>query len=224
MVISYHGEPPQVADRLLVVGGTMSKALRNRLRLGSAILAHLIDTSEANPVHVLCLGAGPGQIITTAMAQAERPAIATLVDLNSDAFEYGRERAESLGLGERVKFIQGDIREIEPLLEHAPDIVKMLGICEYLTDEQIIEIASAAARVMPAGASIVFNSLSRAHGNDRFFRRVFGLNMIYRTPEELTELMRRSGFEDFQTYPEPLGVYHVIVGHRREPAGEQEGR
>ena len=65
---------------------------------------------------------------------------------------------------------------------------------------------------MPAGASIVFNSLSAAHGTDRFFRRVFGLHMIHRTPEQLTptDAAGRAS-ADFRVHPEPLGVYHVIV-------------
>jgi len=215
MVISYNGRCRQIADKILVKGGAMPMALRNRKRLGAKLLAGLIDETDNSPVHVLCLGAGPGQIIMDAMTQAKRESVATLVDLNSDAFEFGRRRAEELRLAERVHFVQCDVRDVGEFLERPPDIVKMLGICEYLEDEQIVSIASAAADVMPAGAPIVFNSLSKAHGNDRFFRRVFGLHMIHRQPEELQSLMDRAGFMDFTATSEPLGIYHVIVGRRK---------
>jgi len=215
MVISYNGQPTQIADKVLVSAGTMSMALRNRKRLGSSVLAHLIDTADRRPVHVLCLGAGPGHIIIDAMAQARNDSVATLVDLNPDPFEYGQELAAKAGLSDKVHFVQSDLRHgIEPLLDRPPDLVKMLGICEYLTDRQIIEIAGVAARVMPPRTSIVFNSLSKAHGNDRFFRRVFGLHMIHRTPQQLQHLMEQAGFGDFHATREPLGVYHVIIGHR----------
>jgi len=220
MVISYHGRPRQAADKLLVAAGTMSMGLRNRRKLGSRLLARLIDAADRQPAHVLCLGAGPGHIVMDAMRQAVRDSVATLVDRNIDAFEYGRKLAEESGLGGRVRFVHGDARHIKPLLDRPPDLVKMLGICEYLTDEQITEIASAVAEVMPAGAAIIFNSLSKAHGNDRFFRRVFGLHMIHRSPGELEALMARAGFNDFLSIREPLGVYHVVVGRRRpRPAG-----
>jgi hypothetical protein len=79
---------------------------------------------------------------------------------------------------------------------------------------------------MPAGKPIVFNSISRAHGTDRFFRRVFGLHMRHRSPEQLQALMRRAGFDRFEAFAEPLGVYHVNVGRRSsrplEPTGGQE--
>jgi len=217
MVISYDGRPRQIADKVLVGGGTMSMALRNRKRLGSRILAKLIDSSSSKPVHVLCLGAGPGQIILDAMKQASADAFATLVDINAEAFEFGRKLAAGNGLTDRVRFVQNDVRRIKEFLDHPPEVVKMLGICEYLDDQQIVEIAGAVAEVMPEGATIVFNSLSKAHGNDRFFRRVFGLHMIHRSPEQLQELMARAGFGSFTAISEPLRVYHVIVG-RRTPA------
>lgn len=230
MVISYNGRCRQIADKIMVSGGTMPMALRNRKRLGSYVIAKLIESvaagraapsagSEAAPaVHVLCLGAGPGQIIIEALSQASAPARATLVDISSDAFEFGRKLAAERGLAEKVQYVQADVRDLHAFLHEAPDIVKMLGICEYLSDEQIVTIASAAAEVMPSGSAIVFNSLSKAHGTDRFFRRAFGLHMIHRSPEEVTGLMERSGFGDFVLQREPLGVYHVIVGRRAAPA------
>ena len=222
MVISYNGRCSQIADKILVAGGTMPMALRNRKRLGSHLIAGLIDSVAAGrgsggaglAVHVLCLGAGPGQIIIDALSRASSPAKATLVDISSDAFEFGRSLAAQHGLSDRVEYIQADVRDLHKFLHEPPDVVKMLGICEYLSDEQIVTIASAAAEVMPAGSAIVFNSLSKAHGTDRFFRRAFGLHMIYRSPEEVTALMERSGFGSFVEHREPLGVYHVIVGRR----------
>jgi SAM-dependent methyltransferase len=222
MVISYEGNPTQIADKILVGGGTIPMALRNRRRLGARILARLIDESRDDPAHVLCLGAGPGQIVMPAMLEANKDSVATLVDLSNDAFEYGRRKAEEMGLSQRIRFVQGDVREIHKHLDQPPSVVKMLGICEYLQDEQIVEIASAALKVMPPQAPLVFNSLSRKHGTERFFRRVFGLHMIHRSPEQLMALMRQAGLEDFVSFQEPLGVYTVLVG-KPAPGAQAEG-
>lgn len=216
MVISYKGDCRQIADKILIGGGTLAKALRNRKKLATRILARLIDNAEKNSVHVLCLGAGPGHVITDALCQTDSEATATLVDISSDAFEYGRELARQKGVAEKVEFIEGDVREVGQALTRPPDVVKMLGICEYLTDEQIVDIATAVAAVMPSGSPIVFNSLCKAHGNDRFFRRVFGLHMNHRSPRELEDLMARAGFGDYVELAEPLGVYQVIVGRKKE--------
>ncbi len=216
MVISYQGDPEKLADRVLVGAGTIPTALRNRKRLAAHLLAKLIEAQDHEPVHVLGLGAGPGMVITQAMTLAEKPSRATMVDISSDAFEFGRQHAGEMGLEDRVRFIECDVRDVEQFLDSPPDIIQMLGICEYLEDEHIVSIASAAADIMPTGQPIVFNSISRAHGTDRFFRRVFGLHMNHRTPQQLQALMRRAGFDDFETFAEPLGVYHVCVGRRTE--------
>jgi precorrin-6B methylase 2 len=215
MVISYNGRCGQIADRVLVNAGTLPMALRNRKRLASRLIATLIEQSDGGrPAHVLCLGAGPGWIVLDAMRQARAQAEATLVDLNADAFEFGRTMAADHGLGDRVRFIQADVRDLHEYLDQPADVVKMIGICEYLNDEHIEMIARAAAGEMPAGAAIVVNSISKDHGTDRFCRRVFGLRMTYRTPEHIARLMGRAGFGDFEVHAEPLGVYHVMVGRK----------
>ena len=225
MVISYDGKPRQFADRILVSGGAVSMALRNRLRLAARLLAELIDKTAplGGPVHVLCLGAGPGQVVVKAMQQARTFSRATLVDINPDAFAFGRELAARSGLTDRVNFICGDCRDIKTYLAEPPAIVKMLGICEYLTDRQIVDIASCAAAVMAPGSPILFNNITPRHGNDRFLRRVFGLHMVYRSTEQLSALMRTAGFDNFVVHNEPLGVYSVIVGHRTTMAAVPAG-
>ncbi|MCP4374912.1 MAG: methyltransferase domain-containing protein [bacterium] len=215
MVISYHGKPTQIADKFMVNGGVMSMALRNRRRLAGRLLSKLIAQADADSdsgVHALCLGAGPGRIIIDALLESPESSYATLVDISSDAFDYGRQLAESCGVSDRVKYVQGDVRDVKDVLDPPPVVVKMIGICEYLSDEQIIDIAQSLTGVMAPGGSVVFNSISTAHGTDRFFRRVMGLHMIHRTPDQISELFSRAGFENFVSIPEPLGVYHVLVG------------
>jgi SAM-dependent methyltransferase len=214
MVISYDGSPERMIDRILVKSGAIPMAVRNRRKLAARLIAKLIDRVEQQPAHVLCLGAGPGHIIMDALGQAEHQAEATLVDISEDAFDYGRRLAERCGLRDRVRFIQGDVRDIKRMLDNRVDIVKMIGICEYLEDDQIVSIVKAVGGMMPPNASIVFNSLSNRHGTDAFFRRVFGLHMIHRSAEQLQSLMGQAGFCDFDSYAEPLMIYEVVVGKR----------
>jgi len=214
MVISYADRHRRLADKLLCTFGTMPAALRNRRRLAARVIARLIDAAPAEPVEILCLGAGPGHIVNDAMRQARRRAHATLVDLSAAAFDYGRRLAESSGHDACVRFIQGDVRDVAGMLDRPPHIVKMLGICEYLHDACLDQIARTVAGVMPEGSWIVLNSLSKAHGTNRFFRRVLGLKMIHRSPDRLEALLRPAGFADFVALPEPMGVYHVLLGRK----------
>ena len=214
MVISYEGKPRQISDKLLVGAGSVPTALRNRRRLCTRLLADLIDESASEDAHVLCLAAGPGITVIDALTEAKKTAHATLVDISPDAFDYGCTLAAQKGVVDRVRYVLGDVRNIHDLLDTPPDVVTMVGICEYLTDEQITEIVQAAAGVMPPGTAILFNSICDAHGTDRFFRRVFGLHLNHRTVEHLQGLVGQAGFGQFTALPEPIGVYNVIMGRR----------
>ena len=214
MVICYQNRRRRLVDKLLCTLGTIPMALRNRRKLGGRVLARLIAAADHEPVEILCLGAGPGHVVHDALCECDRLAQATLVDLSDGAFDHGRELAAEHGTHERVRFVQGDVRDVAGMLDRPPDIVQMLGICEYLDDEHIRDIARAVAGVMPRSSAIVFNSISDSHGTDRFFRRVFGLHMNHRSPEQLAELLRPAGFSGFVALPEPLGVYHVIIGRK----------
>lgn len=217
MVISYQNDPPQHADRIMVRLGTIPMALRNRRKLGARIIREQIDAAydkAQRTIHVMCLGSGPGIVEMDALGEANHPADATMVDLSSDAFDFGRQWARDAGLAEQVRFIESDVRHVKDMLDYPPDIVTMIGICEYLDDQHIRDIVSALRNVMPEGSAIVFNSISPAHGTDRFFRRVFGLEMIHRSPKQLQQLLEPAGFGEFHSIPEPLGVYHMITGKR----------
>jgi hypothetical protein len=224
MVISYQGKPEKLWDRLLVNGGTIPMALRNRRKLAGRLIAGLIDQADHEPVHLLCLGAGPGMITADALAMAQRRADATLVDLSDDAFDFGRRHATEMGLRDRMTFIQGDVRNVVSQIDQRVSIVKAIGIFEYINDQEIGGIARTLRRVMPAGSAIVFNSISLRHGTDRFFRRVFGLHMIHRSPGQLQELLAPAGFGTFDIFPEPLGVYHVVVGRMKSKVQDESPR
>ncbi len=225
MVISYEAKPAMLSDRVLINGGTIPMALRNRRKLGAYLLARLIEQTQVPRVHLLCLGAGPGAIAMDALAQAKKPAYATLVDISADAFDYGLRMARQRGLEASVRYIKADIREVQAksYLDSPPHVVKMLGICEYLNDELLVDVASATAAMMPDGAPIVLNTINRTHGTDRFFRRVFGLHMIHRDCAELAHLMALAGFGQFTAHTEPLGVYDVLVARKQPQAAKRPG-
>lgn len=212
MVISYTGRAERTWDRLLVKGGTIPMALRNRRRLSARLCARLLERSAHDPAHAMCLGAGPGLTILDAMQAARKTSFATLVDISADAFAFGQAEANRRGLSDRVKYMQADVRDVKDMLDRPVDLVEMIGICEYLSDDQIASIVRAVASMMDPGTAIVFNSLSDRHGTDRFFRNVFGLHMRHRTAEQIEALLAPAGFGEFHRFPEPLGVYTVVVG------------
>lgn len=216
MILSYRDDCPQIADKFLTRLGSMPMALRNRRKLASECIRRLIAERGDGRVNIVCLGAGPGMIVMDAMQKSAHPDChAFLIDLNTDSFQFGRSLAAERKLADRVRFIHGDVTHYRKLCDVQPHIVKMIGICEYLPDEVIRDIASAISEVMPPGGSLVANSLTRRHGTDRFFRRVFDLHMTHRPAERISELLADAGIATEHVFTEPLGVYDVLVCRKK---------
>lgn len=213
MVLSYRDEkPPQIIDRVLLKLGAIPVALRNRRKLATEIIARLIRDRAGQQTNIVCLGAGPAMICLDAMQQAGHDDChAYMIDLNPDSFQFGQKLAESKRLADRVRFIHGDVTHYRTLCSAVPHIVKMIGIMEYLPDATVRDIARAISEAMPPGGQLVANSLTRRHGTERFFRRVFDLHMIHRTADQVRTLLGEAGLTTEHVLTEPLGVYDVLV-------------
>jgi len=202
-------------DRVIVNYGTFPKALRNRKRISVSLLAALIDACDHDHVHVVAVGAGGGNNVLEAMAMAQHPDVrACLIDINAGAFEYGRQVASQLGLSDRLQFIQGDACDIRTMVDWDPELVTLIGIIEYLSDEELLRLLRAMHDAMDTGSHVLVNSIGNRHGIDRFLRRVFRLNLNYRSPERVSEFLAEAGFEACHDQDEPMNVYHLLIGRR----------
>lgn len=217
MRISYENKPHvDWIDQLFLTFGTFPMGLRNRKRLVVKQLVETIAKHPERPLHVLGIGAGPGTNIIEALSQIGDPQIfAHLIDMDSAAFDYGRELARKSGLSPgQVDFTQGNAIELASHLRTPPHLVKMIGILEYLTDEQVQGLFDLAYRVLPPGGHILLNSISNRHGHDRFIRRIFNLQLNYRAPDALMEMLKKSGFSRFDVKREPLKIYYILIARK----------
>jgi len=216
MRLSYEPEEPQgTVDRMVHKYGTIPMALRNRKRMVTTILGELISAHD-RPVHIVGVAAGTGHNIMEGMLRApDTPSFAYLVDLSNGATSFGQQLAQRMGLGDRTKFISGNALEIERHIDAPPDITVAVGILEYFTDEQVVELAKAMYRPAPSGGAFLANSILPGHGSDRFLRTVMGLHLNYREPSFLCQLLAEANYGDFTVRSEPLGVYSIVVGFKR---------
>jgi cyclopropane fatty-acyl-phospholipid synthase-like methyltransferase len=91
----------------------------------------------------------------------------------------------------------------------------MVGILEYLTDEQALGIFRVLHEAMPPGGVVMASTLRNYHGIDRFLLRVFNFKLIYRDAERVGRLLSDAGFADLATASEPMGIYDTVVGFKR---------
>lgn len=220
MELSYD-PPPKCKDWmdfLVMRWGAMPMALRNRKKLVSRILADLIEQYGAKGhVKVLGIGAGPSRnLLSAVILSGHKDVSATCIDLDADAFAFGREIWKESGLPEdAIVFLEGDAADLTRKIHIVPQIVKLVGILEYLDDASLERLLGVAYECLEDGGSLVTHSIVPAHGVDPFMRRVFNLHLRYRTTEQILEKLSKTGFGDFQTYSEPIGVYTIVIARKK---------
>jgi hypothetical protein len=82
-----------------------------------------------------------------------------------------------------------------------------------MSDENVEKMFENIQRFRDTNSSILLSSIEPTHGIDRFLNRTLDFHLNYRGPEQLKELLSKYGYKNFQTFPEPMGVFNVIVGH-----------
>ncbi|MCX6354262.1 MAG: class I SAM-dependent methyltransferase family protein [Candidatus Aureabacteria bacterium] len=211
-----NGEPVDAVDKRILKDAVLTLSARNRRRMAVRVLKDLIQKYRVGgDVHIVGIGTGPGFNVLEAMVDAETDRVfAYCIDEDSDAFSFGEKLAEQMGLKGRVRYITGNAINLEGLLEVVPHVVKMVGILEYLTDDQVMELLRMSHRILPPGGSVLVNSITAHHGVDRYLRRVFNWHLNYRSPRKILSLFEESGFSDFHLRQDPLGVYAILVGSK----------
>ena len=220
MEIVYKNAPPvDWLDRQALLDNPITMAARNRRKIVVERLTRLIRQHDSvDNVILLGIGAGPGRLLQTAMYDANvNPSRMTayLIDLDKDAFPFGQTLAANFGLLDRVQFIQGDARRVQDSLPGVGvNIVKLVGIIEYLNDAQLVEMLSALRTVMVPGGSLVTHGFVDNYGTGRFFARVFGLQHHQRNAEYLSNILARNGFRVIECEYESTGIHPIITAAR----------
>ncbi len=220
MKISYENKPPiDFIDRMVNQFGTFPMGLRNRKRLVVRTLVnliqHYVDKGDAS-INVVAVGAGTGANTIEALANhPNRNVIAHLFDIADEAFSEGEFLKKKHEVHERVHFIKADMRTMPNYIHSSPQILELVGILEYFTDEEVLKFLRDAACFLNRESSIVVNSIEDSCGMKGFLKRAFNFELIYRSPEKMMELLREAGYEDFDIEREPLKIYSIITAHKK---------
>jgi ubiquinone/menaquinone biosynthesis C-methylase UbiE len=217
MEITYRNdEPVDLVDRMALRSNPIAMAARNRRRIVTARLAALIARyGETAPVTVLGVGAGPGRHVQTAILDSgidPGRVTAYLIDRDDDAFDYGRALAARLEISSSVHFVKGDaVRIRQTLPDVAAQVVKVIGLAEYLNDAELVALLAALRDVMAPNGSLITHGLVDVYRTARFLARVFNLRHHKRNARKMTTLLEASGFRIVDCVTEPVGVHPIIT-------------
>jgi len=218
-IVYENANPVDYLDRMALRNNPISIETRNRRKLVVPKLAQMLrECRQDGLVNVLGVGAGPGVLIQEAILQSglgPGEVQAYLFDLDPEAGTQGRELASRNGLADRVAFFAADAREIAAKLPDVhPHVVKVVGLLEYLTDDEVVALLSTLRDVMSDGGRLLTHGFDDRFQAGRSLRRMFGLTHNYRTGQHIDELLKRAGFNQISRDETPLGVYPIRIATR----------
>lgn len=220
MQISYDNKPPRdLIDRFVLVMGSFPAGLRNRKKMSVAMINDLLQRYKAKP-NIILVGIGSARadnaLEAIRVSGLKNKVKAFFFDLDDAAMEPGRQLAREMKLDQHVQYIQADANLIKNHLPDNADLLKLIGIIEYLTDEQILELLKVGYKNLHPGGTVITHSIEPHHGITPFLKKVFGLDLMYRTPDHVKKLLNDAGFEILDEKREPLGIYTMISGIKKK--------
>lgn len=208
------------------------KAVRNRLKLVTREVCNAIkklDRKEEK-INILSIASGSARAVVDALLAAETKEHlmltdnnlhVTFLDKNPQACEYSKNLIEKNQWEKKYNFrwINDSASNFPSHFVNngweKPDIVEMVGLLDYFTDEQVIRILTIIYQNLALDGILITANI--CDNNERpFVTNVIGWKMIYRTPEDFSELVIQAGFKPEQIHIlyEPLKIHFVVIAEK----------
>ncbi|MEI6843595.1 MAG: class I SAM-dependent methyltransferase family protein, partial [bacterium] len=200
-----------------------SKAVRNRLKfVRRELKAHLHTIAGVDKeINIISIASGSSraviEIVNEERYLQDTKLSVTFLDKNPQAIEYSKRLAESISHPriqlEWINDTVGNYFRSNPTKKF--DVVEIVGLLDYFTDEKVIEIFKGIYGILQDGGVVITANISH-NKEERFITKVIDWPMIYRTPDELARLVHEAGFSynTMKAFYEPLKVHGLVVAKK----------
>lgn len=219
-----NGRKTDIITRALFRHSSDAEGLRSR----AAIMAHLaeeaVKESSSKAINWVSVAAGSGQPVYDACqrlsAADQRRVAMTMVDISSDMIAFAKRLYAIQGLElAKVEFKQHNVlnsTERRALLKEAqPTIIDIMGLFEYLTDEQCVKMLKSLYASLTPGGAMIFTNMSPGHPHLHVHQRGLGWpGVIQRTIHQVIALIDAAGIPKdkqriFRAQDNVYNVYEV---------------
>ncbi|MCA9694951.1 MAG: cyclic nucleotide-binding domain-containing protein [Myxococcales bacterium] len=204
-----------------------SRAVRDRRKLiTDGLLERFAEygTGRDDMYRVMSLGSGSArELFDMFMRMKDSRAVrATCLDIDMEALAFGSHLAHEYGLTDQFLWTKENVMHLgQPrgMTRPAPqDVVYSSGLFDYLRDDIAIQILNwTRAALEPEGLAIIGNFADTCP--DRaLMDYILDWQLIYRTPDEMLDLFRRSAFRDdhLELRKEPNDVNLYVFARRKD--------
>jgi len=193
-----------------------AKAVRNRLKVVRALLKNEIKRQKKvndDCVRILYLACGSAESLLAVLSELENASIEVmLVDQNQGALEKAEQIAKRYNIRNKVQLREANVfrRTKQFTQEFQPHMVQMIGLLDYLSDEQAVRIIEwVESEMLEYGAFMTCNIFPNPERP--FVRVVTDWEMNYREPDDLVRIPAQAGFDHTEVFVEPQGIHGVSL-------------
>lgn len=200
-----------------------SKAVRNRLKFVTRELRkHLQSISNSDKeINILSIASGSSRAIIETVKDGHYLRNAklsiTFLDKNNDAIEYSKKLSTQIDhLPIKLEWINDSAGNFlrNPSYKKY-DIVEIVGLLDYFSDEKVVEAFRGIYSILESGGILITSNINH-NVEEKFITRVIDWPMVYRTVEELAELVKQSGFDYncIKCFYEPFKIHGIVVAKK----------
>ena len=196
-----------------------SRAVRNRLKLVKRELLTAIEQvkERKSEINLMSLGCGSARAIVEVLAQVNGilPIKTKLIDINRGAISFSKKLATIYNVNQ-IEWHQDYAQNLEKYCnDFQPDIVEMIGLLDYYSDEQAIDLLRKIYKVLSPGGWLITCNI-RSNLERPFVTKTVNWPMIYRSPKQLASILIEAGFrvEYLKIIYEPLKIHGVAIAQK----------
>jgi hypothetical protein len=229
MEVLYDRGPRPPASRLqnfflsIWLGTNNSKAIRNRLKLVKREIKKKIAqlVVENKDVKIVNIASGSARAVLESIDEMSLDnnfrLSAIFIDKNHEAILFSQQLAGTHKYRSSFQWVKDTAENFFRTTGRGMrfNIAETVGLMEYLTDEEVINIFSIIHNALDSGGIIIAANITN-NIERRFISKIAGWKMIYRPADEFSSLLLAAGFalDKMQIYYEPQRIHCVIVAQK----------
>jgi len=194
------------------------KAVRNRLRLVKKLLKESVQEFSKNEkqIRLTSIASGAAQGIIEIMREFKQKGIfvqAIFLDRDPTAIEHSKNLAKQAEVINQIDFANISTKQLKSVVgKFKPHIVEVIGLLEYRPGEHAINLLKRIYDTLVPKGILITSNISP--NSEKFFSYWVGnWPMIYRTVEQLSEIIIKAGFnpQNCKIIQEPLRIHNVAI-------------
>lgn len=198
-----------------------ARGVRNRLKIVKRELTKLIFyfLYKKEKVYILSVGSGSARGIIEVLSElnySKDLIKVKCIDFSRRALQFAKNLA-NLYRVDNLETYKDNVFKIGEYCKDSdkPNIIEMVGLFDYYKGKEAVELIQKCYEALSLGGYLI---ISNAVPNIEapFFTKGMNWRLVYRTPQELGEILLKANFKIRRIIQEPLRV-HVIIIAQKDP-------